>query len=157
MLLLSFGIWILGPALLAFGSEAQKQKYLPQIIRSERRWCQGYSEPGAGSDLAGVQTKAEDIGDHYLINGQKIWTSYADKADWIFALVRIDRDAPKHKGISFILIDMESEGVSTRLTQLISGASAFCETFFDNVKVPKRKYSGQGEQRLGYRQISAHP
>ena len=142
MPLLSFGIWMLGPALLAFGSEAQKQKYLPQIIRGERRWCQGYSEPGAGSDLAGVQTKAEDMGDHYLINGQKIWTSYADKADWIFALVRTDRDAPKHKGISFILIDMESEGVSTRPIQLISGASAFCETFFDNVKVPKENVVG---------------
>jgi alkylation response protein AidB-like acyl-CoA dehydrogenase len=143
MPLLSFGIWMLGPALLAFGSEAQKQKYLPQIIRGERRWCQGYSEPGAGSDLAGVQTKAEDMGDHYLINGQKIWTSYADKADWIFALVRTDRDAPKHKGISFILIDMESEGVSTRPIQLISGASAFCETFFDNVKVPKENVVGE--------------
>ena len=143
MPLLSFGIWMLGPALLAFGSEVQKQKYLPQIIRGERRWCQGYSEPGAGSDLANVQTKAEDMGDHYLINGHKIWTSYADKADWIFALVRTDRDAPKHKGISFILIDMESEGVSTRPIPLISGASAFCETFFDNVKVPKENVVGE--------------
>ena len=143
MPLLSFGTWMLGPALLAFGSEAQKQKYLPQIIRGERRWCQGYSEPGAGSDLTNVQTKAEDIGDHYLINGQKIWTSYADKADWIFALVRTDRDAPKHKGISFILTDMQAEGVSTRPIQLISGASAFCETFFDNIKVPKENVVGE--------------
>jgi len=141
--LLSFGIWMLGPALLRFGSEEQKQTYLPPITRGEVRWCQGYSEPGAGSDLASVQTKAEDMGDHYLINGQKIWTSYADKADWIFALVRTDKDAPKHKGISFILIDMSSAGVSTRPIRLISGASVFCETFFDNVKVPKENVVGE--------------
>jgi len=140
---ISFGIWMLGPALLKFGSEEQKQTYLPPVTRGEIRWCQGYSEPGAGSDLASVQTKAEDMGDHYLINGQKIWTSYADKADWIFALVRTDREAPKHKGISFILIDMASEGVTTRPIRLISGASAFCETFFDNVKVPKENVVGE--------------
>lgn len=133
----SFGIWMLGPALLQFGTQAQKLHFLPPIARGEIRWCQGYSEPGAGSDLASVQTRAEDQGDHWLVNGQKVWTSYADKADWIFALVRTDRDAPKHKGISFVLIDMESKGVSTRPIRLISGASPFCETFFDNVKVPK--------------------
>ncbi len=102
----------------------------------------GYSEPGAGSDLASVQTRAEDKGDHWLVNGQKVWTSYADKADWIFALLRTDRDAPKHKGISFVLIDMESAGASTRPIRLISGASPFCETFFDNVKVPKSYGAG---------------
>jgi len=133
----SFGIWMLGPALLHFGTDAQKLHFLPPIARGEIRWCQGYSEPGAGSDLASVQTRAEDKGDHWLVNGQKVWTSYADKADWIFALLRTDKDAPKHKGISFVLIDMESEGVSTRPIRLISGASPFCETFFDNVKVPK--------------------
>ncbi|TDE34539.1 acyl-CoA dehydrogenase family protein [Antarcticimicrobium sediminis] len=133
----SFGIWMLGPALLQFGTHAQKLHFLPPIARGEIRWCQGYSEPGAGSDLASVQTKAEDKGDHWLVNGQKIWTSYANKADWIFALLRTDRDAPKHKGISFVLIDMRSEGASTRPIGLISGASPFCETFFDNVKVPK--------------------
>ncbi|WP_010137822.1 acyl-CoA dehydrogenase family protein [Oceanicola sp. S124] len=133
----SFGLWMLGPALLAFGTHEQKRHYLPQITRGEIRWCQGYSEPGAGSDLASVQTRAEDRGDHWLVNGSKIWTSYADQADWIFALVRTDREAPKHRGISFMLIDMEAEGVTTRPIRLISGASPFCETFFENVVVPK--------------------
>ncbi|WP_375687607.1 acyl-CoA dehydrogenase family protein [Pseudooceanicola sp. LIPI14-2-Ac024] len=150
----SFGLWMLGPALLAFGTEEQKTHFLPQITRGEIRWCQGYSEPGAGSDLASVQTRAEDKGDHWLINGSKIWTSYANKADWIFALVRTDREAPKHKGISFMLIDMESEGVTTKPIQLISGASPFCETFFDNVKVPKSYGEGMssivGEQNRGW-------
>ena len=138
----SFGIWMLGPALLHFGSHEQKLHYLPPIARGEVRWCQGYSEPGAGSDLASVQTKGEDQGDHWVVNGQKVWTSYADKADWIFALVRTDRDAPKHKGISFLLIDMTSDGVSTRPIKLISGASPFCETFFDGVSVPKHQIVG---------------
>jgi alkylation response protein AidB-like acyl-CoA dehydrogenase len=138
----SFGIWMLGPALLHFGSHEQKLKYLPPIARGEVRWCQGYSEPGAGSDLASVQTYGADHGDHWLVSGQKIWTSYADKADWIFALVRTDRDAPKHKGISFLLIDMNDPGVETRPIKLISGASAFCETFFTDVKVPKDQIVG---------------
>ncbi|WP_069300279.1 acyl-CoA dehydrogenase family protein [Neptunicoccus sediminis] len=138
----SFGIWMLGPALLHFGSHEQKLHYLPPITRGEIRWCQGYSEPGAGSDLASVQSKGEDQGDHWLVNGQKVWTSYADKADWIFALIRTDKDAPKHKGISFLLFDMQSEGVSTRPIKLISGASPFCETFFDDVKVPKDQIVG---------------
>jgi len=133
----SFGIWMLGPALLHFGTEAQKKKYLIPISRGEIRWCQGYSEPGAGSDLASVQTKCEDKGDHYIVNGQKIWTSYADKADAIFALVRTDRDAPKHKGITFLLIDFDHGGVTTKPIQLISGVSPFCETFIDDVSVPK--------------------
>lgn len=139
----SFGIWMLGPALLHFGSHEQKLHYLPPIARGEVRWCQGYSEPGAGSDLASVQTRGEDKGDHWLVSGQKIWTSYADKADWIFALVRTDRDAPKHKGISFLLIDMADPGVTTRPIKLISGASPFCETFFDDVKVPKHRIVGE--------------
>lgn len=140
--LLSFGIWMLGPALLKYGSEEQKRTYLPQIVRGEIRWCQGYSESNAGSDLASLQTRAEDGGDHFLVNGQKIWTSYADKADWIFCLVRTDRDAKKHTGISFVLFDMETPGVSTRPITLISGKSPFCETFFDNVKVPKANLVG---------------
>ncbi len=139
----SFGIWMLGPALLHFGTHEQKLHYLPPIARGEVRWCQGYSEPGAGSDLANVQTKCEDNGDHWLVNGQKIWTSYANKADWIFALVRTDKDAPKHKGISFVLIDMETPGVSTRPIQLISGVSPFCETFFDDVSFPKEQVVGE--------------
>jgi acyl-CoA dehydrogenase len=133
----SFGIWMLGPALLQYGSEGQKKRFLPEIARGEIRWCQGYSEPNAGSDLASLQTRAEDKGDHYLVNGQKIWTSYADKADWIFCLVRTDPKAKKHEGISFLLFDMESPGVSTKPITLISGSSPFCQTFFDNVKVPK--------------------
>jgi acyl-CoA dehydrogenase len=139
----SFGISMLGPALLRYGSEEQKQRFLPPIVRGEIRWCQGYSEPNAGSDLAGLQTRAEDKGDHFLVNGQKVWTSYADQADWIFCLVRTDPQAPKHQGISFLLFDMESPGVTTRPIRLISGASPFCETFFDNVKVPKQNLVGE--------------
>ncbi len=139
----SFGIWMLGPALLEFANEEQKREHLPKIARGEIRWCQGYSEPGAGSDLAGLKTRAEDRGDHYLVNGSKIWTSYANHADWIFCLVRTDSDAPKHEGISFLLFDMASEGVSVSPIQLISGASPFCQTFFDNVKVPKQNLVGE--------------
>ena len=138
----SFGISMLGPALLKYGSEEQKKRFLPEIARGEIRWCQGYSEPGAGSDLAGLQTRAEDQGDHWLVNGQKVWTSYADKADWIFCLVRTSSES-KHGGISFLLFDMESEGVSTKPILLISGYSPFCETFFDNVKVPKDQIVGE--------------
>jgi acyl-CoA dehydrogenase len=139
----SFGIWMLGPALLKYGNEAQKQEHLPKIARGEIRWCQGYSEPGAGSDLASLRTSAEDKGDHYLVNGSKVWTSYADKADWIFCLVRTDPAAPKHLGISFLLFDMASPGVSTSPIKLISGSSPFCQTFFDNVKVPKANLVGE--------------
>ena len=140
----SFGIWMLGPALLHFGSEAQKKHFLPPIARGEIRWCQGYSEPGSGSDLASLQTSAVDEGDHYVVNGQKIWTSYADKADWIFCLTRTDKNE-KHRGITFLLFDMESDGVSTKPIVLISGASPFCETFFDDVKVPKTYGEVDGE------------
>jgi len=145
--LMSFGISMLGPALLQFGTEEQKRHYLPQIARGEIRWCQGYSEPGAGSDLAGLQTKAEAIsdpvgGDHWLVNGQKVWTSYADKADWIFCLVRTSSES-KQGGISFLLFDMETPGVSTKPILLISGNSPFCETFFDDVKVPKEQIVGE--------------
>lgn len=132
----SFGISMLGPALLKYGTEEQKLTHLTKIARGEIRWCQGYSEPNAGSDLAGLATSAEDRGDHFLVNGQKVWTSYADKADWIFCLVRTDRTT-KQGGISFVLFDMETPGVSTKPILLISGYSPFCETFFDNVKVPK--------------------
>ena len=141
--LLSFGIWMLAPALLEYANEEQKRLHIPRIIKGEIRWCQGYSEPGSGSDLASLSTKAEDMGDHYLVNGQKVWTSYADKADWIFALVRTGPQEPKHSGISFLLIDMATEGVSTKPITLISGKSPFCETFFDNVKVPKENLVGE--------------
>ncbi len=138
----SFGIWMLGPALIKYGNEAQKREHLPKIARGEIRWCQGYSEPGAGSDLASLRTSADDKGDHYLVNGQKVWTSYADKADWIFCLVRTDTTVSKHLGISFLLFDMASPGVSTSPIRLISGASPFCQTFFDNVEVPKENLVG---------------
>ena len=140
--LTSFGISMLGPALLKYGNEAQKKRFLTEIARGEIRWCQGYSEPGAGSDLAGLQTKAEDAGDHFVVNGQKVWTSYADQADWIFCLVRTSTET-KHGGISFLLFDMESPGVSTKPILLISGNSPFCETFFDDVKVPKDQLVGE--------------
>ena len=133
----NFGISMLGPAMLKFASEEQKLNYLPDIVQGKIRWCQGYSEPNAGSDLANLQTKAEDKGDYFLVTGSKVWTSYAEKADWIFCLVRTDSSSSKHTGISFLLIDMASEGVSTRPIKLISGKSPFCETFFDSVKVPK--------------------
>lgn len=139
----SFGIWMLGPALLKFGTEEQKLKFLPPIARGEIRWCQGYSEPGAGSDLAALATKCEDKGDHFLINGQKVWTSYADKSDWIFCLVRTDFSAKKHEGISFVLFDMATKGVEARPIKLISGKSPFCETFLEDVKVPKENLMGE--------------
>jgi acyl-CoA dehydrogenase len=138
----SFGIWMLGPALLKYGTHEQKLHFLPPITRGEIRWCQGYSEPNAGSDLASLQCKCEDKGDHWLVNGQKVWTSYADESDWIFCLVRTDPKATKHNGISFLLIDMAAKGVSTKPIKLISGKSPFCETFFDDVKVPKEHAPG---------------
>jgi alkylation response protein AidB-like acyl-CoA dehydrogenase len=140
--LLSFGLWMLGPVLLEYANEAQKAEHLPNIVQGKIRWCQGYSEPGAGSDLAGLQTKCEDKGDHWLINGSKVWTSYADKADWCFCLVRTDA-SKKHEGISFVLIDMATPGVETRPIQLISGESPFCETFFTDVKIPKGNLVGR--------------
>jgi acyl-CoA dehydrogenase len=139
----SFGIWMLGPALLKYGTHEQKLEHLPRIARGEIRWAQGYSEPNAGSDLAALMTKCEDKGDHYLINGQKIWTSYADQADWIFALVRTDFAAKKHEGISFILVDMDQPGVTTKPIKLISGKSPFCETFFDDARAEKHNLIGE--------------
>ena len=134
--------WI-GPTLMQFGTEAQKQRYIPEMAAGKAVWCQGFSEPNAGSDLASLQTRAEDKGDHFLVNGQKIWTSYADKADWIFCLVRTDPSATKHNGISFALFDMNTPGVTTRPIELISGESPFCETFFDDVKVAKGNVVGE--------------
>ena len=139
----SFGISMLGPALHSYAGEDIKREHIPKIINGEIRWCQGYSEPGAGSDLASLQTRAEDCGDYYLVNGSKIWTSYADQADWIFCLVRTDNSGTKHEGISFLLIDMDDPGVTVKPIKLISGRSPFCETFFDNVKVPKRNLVGE--------------
>jgi acyl-CoA dehydrogenase len=139
----SFGLWMLGPVLLEYGTEEQKLEHLPKIARGETRWCQGYSEPGAGSDLASLATRAELVGDEYVVNGQKIWTSHADKADWMFCLVRTDPNAPKHEGIGFVLIDMRTRGISVRPITLISGYSPFCETFFDDVRVPAKNLVGR--------------
>ena len=144
--LYDIGIWMLGPAVLEFGTEEQKREHIPRIARGEVRWCQGYSEPSAGSDLASLRTRAEDCGDHFLVNGSKIWTTNADKSDWIFCLVRTDPDAKKQEGISFLLIDMADPGITTSPIELISGESEFCQTFFDNVKVPKRNLIGELNQ-----------
>jgi acyl-CoA dehydrogenase len=141
--LMSFGISMLGPALLKFGTEALRQQHIPPIVRGEIRWAQGYSEPNAGSDLASLQTRADDHGDHYNVNGSKIWTSYGDKGDWMFCLVRTDSEARKHEGISFVLFDMATPGVSTKPILLISGASPFTETFFDDVCVEKDQVVGE--------------
>ena len=135
------GVMMFGPTLLEVGTEEQKQRHIPPIVRGRLRWCQGYSEPGAGSDLASLQTRCEDKGDHWLINGQKIWTSGADLADWCFCLVRTDTSS-KHAGISFVLIDMRTPGVEVRPIRLINGASPFCETFFTDVRVPKENLMG---------------
>jgi alkylation response protein AidB-like acyl-CoA dehydrogenase len=135
------GVMMFGPTLLEYGNEAQKQRHIPPITRGDIRWCQGFSEPGAGSDLASLQTKCEDKGDHWLVNGQKIWTSGAQWADWCFCLVRTDT-SKKHEGISFLLIDMKTPGVETRPIRLISGNSPFCETFFTDVVVPKENLVG---------------
>ena len=133
--LIGFGLTMIGPLLLQYGSEEQKRRFLPEIVRGEVRWCQGYSEPGAGSDLAGLQTRGVREGDHWIINGQKVWTSYADKADWMFLLVRTEPDKPKHEGITFMLMDMDQPGVSVRPILLISGSSPFCETFLEDARV----------------------
>jgi acyl-CoA dehydrogenase len=146
MPLVSFGIWMLGPALLKYGNEDQKREHLPKIARGEIRWAQGYSEPNAGSDLASLMTRCEDHGDHYQVTGQKVWTSYADQADWIFVLVRTDFDAPKHEGISFVLVDMDQPGVTTKPIKLISGKSPFCETFLDQARCEKHNLVGEANK-----------
>jgi acyl-CoA dehydrogenase len=144
--LYSFGISMIGPALLKYASEELKMQHLPPIVRGEIRWVQGYSEPNAGSDLASLQARADDMGDHYIVNGSKIWTSYGDHGDWMFALVRTDPEASKHQGISLILFDMNTPGVSTRPILLISGKSPFTETFFENTRMEKNQVVGEPSQ-----------
>ena len=136
------GTAMLGPTLLEFGTAEQKARHLPKIARGEVWWCQGYSEPGAGSDLASLTTRAEDHGDHFVVHGQKIWTSGAQFADWIFCLVRTDPAAPKHQGISFLLFSMHQPGVTVKPIRLISGASPFCETFLDGAIAHKEDLVG---------------
>ena len=140
--LFSMGLSMIGPALLKYGTEAQKRQHIPNIVSGKIWWCQGYSEPNYGSDLAGLQTRAEDKGDHYLINGQKVWTSYANLADWMFCLVRTDPQAAKHAGISLVLFDMNQPGVTVKPIRLISGKSPFCETFLDQVRAEKDQLVG---------------
>jgi alkylation response protein AidB-like acyl-CoA dehydrogenase len=140
--LIGFGLEMIGPLILQTGNEEQKREHIPRIVRGEVRWCQGYSEPGAGSDLAGLQTRAVRDGDDYLLNGQKVWTSYGDKSDWMFILVRTDT-AQKHGGITFLLMDMATPGVQVRPILLISGSSPFCETFLTDARVPRRNVVGQ--------------
>ena len=137
------GLAMIGPTLLEYGTEEQKKRHLPKITSGEVTWCQGYSEPGSGSDLASLRTKAVLDGDHFVINGQKIWTSGANHADWMFCLVRTDPDAAKHDGISFVLLPMDQPGVTIKPIPLISGSSPFCETFFDNAIAQKEDLVGE--------------
>jgi len=137
------GVGMFGPTLLEYGNDAQIAEHIPRIARGEVRWCQGFSEPGAGSDLASLQTKAVDAGDHWVINGQKTWTSGAQYSDWCGCLVRTDPTAKKHDGISFMLIDMHQKEIETRPIALIAGASPFCETFFTDATAPKDALLGQ--------------
>ena len=139
----SFGTSMIGPTLLEYGTEEQKQRHLPRIARAEVEWCQGYSEPGSGSDLASLQTRAVLEGDQFIINGQKTWTSGAHNADWMFILVRTDKDAPKHEGISFMLLPMDQPGVDVRPIPLISGVSTFNDTFFDNAVAARNDLVGE--------------
>ncbi len=140
------GVSLIGPTLLEYGTAEQKERHIPRIIRAEVGWCQGYSEPSSGSDLASLRTRAVDSGYHFVVNGQKIWTSGAQYADWIFALVRTDPDVPKHVGISFMLMDMHQEGITVRPIRLISGESPFCETFFDDAIARKEELIGELNQ-----------
>jgi len=138
-----FGLMMVGPAIIQFGTPEQKARFLPKILSGEEVWCQGYSEPGSGSDLASLRCKADDDGDHLIINGQKTWTTYAQYADWIFCLVRTNSEGKKQTGITFLLIDMKTPGVEARPMLTLNGQPAFCDTFFENVRVPKANVIGK--------------
>jgi alkylation response protein AidB-like acyl-CoA dehydrogenase len=133
---------MVGPLIMQFGTDAQKARFLPKILSGEEAWCQGYSEPGAGSDLASLQMRAELDGDHFVLNGQKTWTTYAQYADWIFCLVRTDPNVKKQAGISFLLVDMRTPGVEAKPMQTIAHTPAFCDTYFDDARVPKQNLVG---------------
>ena len=145
-LLSAFGLMMVGPLLINFGTDEQKKRFLPKILSGEEVWCQGYSEPNSGSDLASLRTSADDAGDHFVVNGQKTWTTYAQYADCVFCLVRTDASGKKQTGITFLLIDMKTEGVEAKPMLTLGHTPAFCDTFFDNVKVPKENAVGQINQ-----------
>lgn len=148
-----FGLKMVAPVIYSFGTDEQKQRFLPDILQSNVWWCQGYSEPGAGSDLAGLQTRAELDGDDYIVNGQKIWTTYAQHADWIFCLVRTDPAAKKQEGISFLLIDMKSPGIEVRKIDSIDNQHSLNEVFFDNVRVPVANRIGEENKGWTYAKV----
>jgi pimeloyl-CoA dehydrogenase large subunit len=147
---LGFGVTMVGPVIIAFGSEEQKRRYLPRIANLDDWWCQGFSEPGAGSDLASLRTSARREGDFYIVNGQKTWTTLAQHADWIFCLVRTDREAKKQEGISFLLIDMKTPGITVRPIITIEGGHEVNEVFFDEVKVPVENLVGRENKGWDY-------
>jgi pimeloyl-CoA dehydrogenase large subunit len=147
---LAFGVNMVGPVIIAFGNEAQKKKYLPRIANLDDWWCQGFSEPSSGSDLASLKTTAKRDGDHYIVNGQKTWTTFAQYANWIFCLVRTDPVAKKQEGISFLLIDMKTPGITVRPIQTIDGGHEVNEVFFDDVRVPAGNLVGQENKGWDY-------
>ena len=147
---LQFGVYMVGPVIIAFGNEAQKKKFLPRIANIDDWWCQGFSEPGAGSDLASLKTTAKRVGDHYVVNGQKTWTTLAQHADWIFCLVRTNPESKKQQGISFLLIDMKTPGITVRPIQTIDGSREVNEVFFDDVKVPVENLVGEENKGWDY-------
>jgi alkylation response protein AidB-like acyl-CoA dehydrogenase len=140
------GIFLLGPTLIHWGTDEQKRRFIPKILTAEEIWCQGYSEPNAGSDIAALQTRAVEDGDYFVVNGAKIWTSAAHHADWIFLLVRTDPAAPKHRGISYLLVDMKTPGVTVRPLVQMTGASGFNQVFFEDVRVPRQNLVGEKNQ-----------
>jgi len=148
--LMPFGIGMVAPVIYGFGNDEQKQKFLPPTLAGDMWWCQGYSEPGAGSDLASLKTKAERDGDHYVVNGAKIWTSYAQMADWIFCLVRTSNEGKKQQGISFLLIDMKTEGIKVNPIHTIDGHHTLNETEFNNVRVPVENLIGEENKGWTY-------